>query len=163
MKTSPRLVLIAALLAVAAGGGCSAKVEVSDESTTEKSRVAVEVGLFTDNQSKTEPALPVALEKSKTIQSAREPAPPPATPAPPSRGADDVIPVLKSVQVINIYDFDIQRHDHTHYHYKPRKRRGKPAKVRVEVVQKPERSEQCEDLMRDHQKKVAKWEKMLQR
>jgi hypothetical protein len=100
MKNQP----LALLLALAATSGCSVKVDVADESTTtaeappstitEKSRTAVQVGLLVDQESAPAPAPPVATasEKPKTVKRAQEPAPPTATPKPPSRGAEDVKP-----------------------------------------------------------------------
>lgn len=165
MKTSLPLILIAL---AAAFTGCSVKVDVSDESTAEKSRTAVEVGLLVDQKSEPAPAPPATVEKSKTVQPAHESAPPPPTPDPPFRGAEDWassesarVSVVVVENVINIKHLDIDRHHDTHYHfYEPRKSRKK-VDVRIEVVREPERSERCERLLRDHQRKVAEWEKMM--
>jgi hypothetical protein len=53
----------------------------------------VEVGFLADQESEPAPAPPVASEKSKTVQTAREPALPPSTHEPPARGAEDLVPV----------------------------------------------------------------------
>jgi hypothetical protein len=114
---------LALFLLIAAACGCSVRVELADESTTtaeappsittEKSRTAVEVGVFTDNQSEPAPAPPVTSEKSKTFQPAREPALPPSTHEPPARGADDLVPVKPAqnsvvvvTNVVNIKHLD---------------------------------------------------------
>lgn len=128
MKNQPLALLLVALAAATAACGCSVRVDLADESTTtaeappstitEKSRTAVSLALFTDNQSQ---SAPVASEKSKTVQSAREPAFPPATPEPPSRWVQDPKSSQsdrKSVTLItnfvNVVEKDVHRH--THYH-----------------------------------------------
>ena len=162
--------LLLALLALAAavGGGCSVRVDVADENTAEKSRVAVEVGFLVDQKSEPAPAPPVALEKSETVEDdvlvdrGSEVEEKPA-----SRESQDVLPARsagKSVvrNVVNIYNLDMHRHNDVHYHYEtPRKSREKSVKVRVEVVQKPARDERCEKLMLEHQRRIAKWEQMM--
>lgn len=163
MKNQP-LILLVALALLAAACGCSLKVDLADENTTEKSRVAVEVGFLVDRESEPEPAPPTASEESKTVEPAREPASPPATPEPLSRGAEDVKPadrrsVFVVKNVINIQHLDVHRH-HYHFYEPPRSRES--AKVRVEVGQKSKRSELCEKLMREHLKTVAEWEAMFQ-
>ena len=163
------LITFAALLA-AALTGCSLKVDIADENTTtaeappsvtsEKSRTAVQVAFLVDQKSE-----PVAMpEKSKTVHPADEPAPPLPTPEPQSRGAEDLessesdrVSVVVVENVLN-YDIDIHRHHDIHYHSEPPKGRGKPAKIRVEIAQKPQGDERCERLMEEHIKRTAMWE-----
>ena len=158
-------IFAAALTAIV---GCSVKVDVSDQNTDEKSRTAVEVGLFAGNQSELPPAPPATPEKSETFQPAHEPAPPPPTFEPPSRGSEDSVPVKPArnsivvvKNVVNVYDFDVQRHHETHYHYELPQRSRESVKVRIEVVRKSERDERCEKLLREHLERVAEWGAMF--
>jgi hypothetical protein len=174
MKIQPLTLLLAL---TAAFTGCSVKVDLADENTTtaeappstitEKSRTAVSLGFLVDQKSEPTPAPSVASEESKTIEQAREPAAQPATTEPPSRGAEDLVPV-KPVQnsivvVTNVvnYDIDIHRHHDTHYHLHEARLRKKPVKVRIEVDQKPARDERCARLLREHLERVAEWEAMF--
>lgn len=112
---------------------------------------------------------PLRLASSRTTSRNQHP-PRSPTPDPSSRGAEDLVPVepvrnsVVVVQnVINIYDFDIERPHDTHSHfYEPRKSR-ESVEVRVEVDQKPARDERCERLMREHLKRVERWRRCLSR
>ena len=67
-----------------------------------------------------------------------------------------------SVTVIQNVVSVTEKHHHTHFHSEPGRSRGKPVKVRIEIDQRPERSEWCERLRREHLKKVAEWEALFQ-
>jgi hypothetical protein len=149
------------LLAVAPGGGCSAKVEVSDENTTEKSRVAVAVGILAGHESEPIPPAPATTsEKGKVAQESR-PTPEPAPREVGGVSAEKSVKVIRNV--VNVYEGDLHLHEHVHVHGSPRKPRKKAVEVWVEVIQKPKRDERCEKLMREHLERVAEWEALFQR
>ena len=155
---TPLLVPIIALLAATAG--CSARVEVSGESTTEKSRVAVEVGVLADRESKPIPAAPaITPEKGKVAQESR-PAPEPAPREAGGMSAEKSMKVVRNV--VNVYEGDLHLHEHLHVHGAPRKSRKKAVNVRIEVGQKPQRDEKCEKLLKEHLSRLSKWEAMFQ-
>ena len=156
MKNQP-LTLFPALL-LAATGGCSARVEVSDVSTTEKSRVAVEVGVLADRESEPAPAAPTAIpEKGKVAQESR------LAPEPMSRKEEQSKPVKVVRNVVTIHEGDLHLHEHLHVHGSARRRRERAVKVRVEVVQQRQPNERCERLIKEHLSRLSKWEAMFQR
>ena len=148
---------LALLLAVAVG--CSARVEVSDESTTEKSIVAVEVGVLVDRKSEPAPVTPAATpEKCKVAQESRQ-APEPASRETGNVSAEKSVKLVRNV--VNVYEGDLHLHNDTHNHfYEPRKSR-ESVKVRVEVGLEPERDERCSRLLREHLEMVKEWEAMF--
>ena len=115
---------------------------------------------------KSEPARepPAASEKSKTVERAHEPDSEPPPHESPSHGAEDLessesdrVSVVVVENVVNVVEKDVHRH--THYHIEsPRKPSRKTATVRIEVYQKPQRSERCERLMREHLERVRAWD-----
>ena len=137
-------------------------------SVPQPSSKTVKLGLLVDQKSEPATAPPTATsEESKTVEPAQETASPRPTPEPQSHEAEDVESFESDrtsvvvVQNVVSYDIDIHRHHDIHYHSEPRKGRGTPAKIRIEVDQKPERDERCEGLMREHLKRVAGWETMF--
>ncbi len=155
MNNQP-LILLPALALLAVSAGCSARVEAFDENTTEKSRVVMEVGVLADRQPEPITAPATTPEKRPVAQESR-PAPEPVSREEESVSAEKSVKLVRNV--VNVYEGDLHLHEHLHVHGSPRKPREK-AKVRVEVVQKPQRSER---LMKAHLSRLSKWEAIFQR
>ena len=156
MKSQPLALLLAPILALlAATGGCSARVEVSDESTAEKSRVAVEVGVLADRQSESIPDQPTATSEKGAVAQESRPAPEPVPRETGDVSAEKSLKVVRNV--VTIHEGDLHLHEHLHVHESPRKHR-ESVKIRVGGGQKPKRGERCERLLREHLERAAEWE-----